>query len=329
MKRRSVSSILASAAKVARAEARLIATPQPPEGSSQRRSQTAPQGQESVTPHVRPEQPIISDAQSESETEPQASEPNEKESVNLELSKSPEAASWQCPRLEKLLPRSLQDDRGMMQAWAKGRQLSKVAQSVSLQGPWPGEATVTSRSCDEPRSVDLARCRCTCPSIHAFCAHLLAATVAAEESGDAEACGRMALLCHMRHLARGRPRRAEVAAAVSSGALAGLGSLAANEAALCRWALMALLALCRRPSSSVVSSSALCYQLADQAQQIQTASQAAALVESLIQELGASLPCASLTLAAAAATSERLLLDASADGEEKAERHRRLAEPFT
>ena len=28
---------------------------------------------------------------------------------------------------------------------------------------------------------------CTCPSIHAFCAHLLAATVAAEESGDAEA----------------------------------------------------------------------------------------------------------------------------------------------
>ena len=34
-----------------------------------------------------------------------------------------------------------------------------------------------------------------------------------------------------------------MAAAVSSGALAGLGSLAANEAALCRWALMALLAL--------------------------------------------------------------------------------------
>ena len=112
-----------------------------------------------------------------------------------------------CARTERmLLPSS--------QAWDKGRRLAKT---VSLQGPWPGEATVKSKSCDEPRSVDLARCccwaaaerglemsvpisphpqrsqtflqGCSCPSTHAFCAHLLAATLAAEESGDVEVMG--------------------------------------------------------------------------------------------------------------------------------------------
>ena len=43
----------------------------------------------------------------------------------------------------------------LSQAWDKGRRLAK---SVSLLGPWPGEATVKSKSCDEPRCVDLARC---------------------------------------------------------------------------------------------------------------------------------------------------------------------------
>ncbi|CAE7019305.1 unnamed protein product, partial [Symbiodinium sp. CCMP2456] len=221
----------------------------------------------------------------------------------------PKPTIWQCPRLEKLLPKTLQEDRGMMQAWDKGRRLAKT---VSLLGPWPGEATVKSKSCDEPRSVDLARCRCSCPSTHAFCAHLLAATLAAEESGDVEACGRMALLSHMHHLARGKQRRIEMAAEVSAGAVAALLPMA-SEAALCRWALLSLLALCQRqpPTFSVTSSpgSVLCFQLAEKAAEFQTASQAAVFIESLVQELGKSTPCASLTMAAASAAAERLLLD--------------------
>ena len=43
-----------------------------------------------------------------------------------------------------------------LQAWDKGRRL---AQSVSLSGPWPGEATVPSRSSAEPRKVDLVNGR--------------------------------------------------------------------------------------------------------------------------------------------------------------------------
>eukprot|EP00439_Symbiodinium_sp_Y106_P072664 s1665_g13.t1 len=312
MKRRSVSSVLASAAKVARAEARLFGTPQPSRGFPNLRSDEFPKEREERPPHNSPEEPscCIANTESESEAESMAAGPLDLREVERPHV-SPKPAIWQCPRLEKLLPKTLQEDRGMMQAWDKGRRLAKT---VSLQGPWPGEATVKSKSCDEPRSVDLARCCCSCPSTHAFCAHLLAATLAAEESGDVEACGRMAFLSHMHHLARGKQRRIEMAAEVSAAAVAALLPMA-SEAALCRWALLSLLALCQRqpPTASVMSSpgSVLCFQLAEKAEEIQTASHAAVFIDSMVQELGKSTPCASLTLAAASAAAERLLLAAA------------------
>ncbi|CAE7488614.1 unnamed protein product, partial [Symbiodinium pilosum] len=184
--KRSVPSILASAAKVARAEARLLA-PRPREHAQplemSRRTHALPRLQHFEVSRCPKEQPADAEPSSEpeiqTETAPQSAHPGrhcpEMDSACAEQ----DLSSWQCPRLEKLLPKCLQEDRGMMQAWDKGRRL---AQSVSLSGPWPGEATVPSRSSSEPRKVDLVNGRCNCPSVHAFCAHLLAATVAAEQA---------------------------------------------------------------------------------------------------------------------------------------------------
>eukprot|EP00445_Apocalathium_hangoei_P078598 CAMPEP_0204192526 /NCGR_PEP_ID=MMETSP0361-20130328/60942_1 /ASSEMBLY_ACC=CAM_ASM_000343 /TAXON_ID=268821 /ORGANISM="Scrippsiella Hangoei, Strain SHTV-5" /LENGTH=367 /DNA_ID=CAMNT_0051153615 /DNA_START=14 /DNA_END=1114 /DNA_ORIENTATION=- len=248
---RSVRKILAGAAKVSRAEARLGAWDRATDAGGE----TLQHGRAASQPlgPMRAEPPPLSSGLVMYADSSSASEPDEGDASKAESESEPDVApppstSQQqqhqqqgpkaLPPLERLLPQQWRSDRHLINAWQKGRDIA-AAGGVAWGMGGSEVAAVASRSEEAPRAVDLAMCRCSCPNLRPFCSHLFAAV---EASRCDRLRGRAALLCQVRECLRGRPFHQDSAREAAGQALHELGQVVGPDM-LAAWALELLFRL--------------------------------------------------------------------------------------